>query len=600
MAFTTGTDIFFQSNKYDPNSTEGFKLLAHETTHVKQQMEGRAAPGIDADAGLEAEAQRAETKLTKAKPRSKKAPRPVAAKPATQTAKTTAALQRQIMPAVATTATPAVKFGQDVSLGGAGQKWQDAQTATSQALTALPGRVATQYQALPDLLKQGVLQVLKDAAITLGATTAVGAIIGAFFGGVGAAPGAKIGFEVGLSVLKLWGLYEVVKLVTSQLSALGTQLASFVKQINAANGNPTKITAAANTLTNAFLILTNAVIAGVAAYALKRGVPALANSRFGRKIGAQTEKSASVQWLMARHRGAVAREQRTVQAGQRIISPRIKAFDAALQQTRPHITDNDYVARGRTYASIPSGQTQRGISTTTRVFIQSDRLVTLEPVPGNAAGFTISRINVFNSSGASAGRINSVATGIPINPNFSFELVGNGRSVRWTPGQTPPNGFRYKLKDRDVGQRGLAGGHTRDAFNESLNKYHDKIAVTNTDAVRFRFPGNAEAVELSKVSYDWGGTPVAVSKTIFEGSGTAHVQAFERALAQSLDDYFKKGGAIADKFTVKMPVIGKNSKTTQIEVELYLTQPTPTNPAVISIETWYIKQSAFNDPVIQK
>jgi len=36
-AFTTGSDVFFQSGKYDPSSSAGQKLLAHELTHVTQQ-----------------------------------------------------------------------------------------------------------------------------------------------------------------------------------------------------------------------------------------------------------------------------------------------------------------------------------------------------------------------------------------------------------------------------------------------------------------------------------------------------------------------------------------------------------------------------------
>jgi len=36
-AFTTGSDVFFQSGKYDPASSAGKKLLAHELTHVSQQ-----------------------------------------------------------------------------------------------------------------------------------------------------------------------------------------------------------------------------------------------------------------------------------------------------------------------------------------------------------------------------------------------------------------------------------------------------------------------------------------------------------------------------------------------------------------------------------
>jgi len=35
-AFTTGQDVFFREGAYDPNSTEGQELIAHELTHVVQ------------------------------------------------------------------------------------------------------------------------------------------------------------------------------------------------------------------------------------------------------------------------------------------------------------------------------------------------------------------------------------------------------------------------------------------------------------------------------------------------------------------------------------------------------------------------------------
>ena len=40
-AFTTGRDIFFRSGAYDPGSSGGQELLAHELTHVVQQGTGR-------------------------------------------------------------------------------------------------------------------------------------------------------------------------------------------------------------------------------------------------------------------------------------------------------------------------------------------------------------------------------------------------------------------------------------------------------------------------------------------------------------------------------------------------------------------------------
>lgn len=55
-AFTTGTDIFFRSGQFNPNTQSGLELLAHEVTHTVQQAQGRVGAGVDPDAGLEAEA----------------------------------------------------------------------------------------------------------------------------------------------------------------------------------------------------------------------------------------------------------------------------------------------------------------------------------------------------------------------------------------------------------------------------------------------------------------------------------------------------------------------------------------------------------------
>jgi len=43
-AFTTGNDIFFREGAYDPGSSDGQRLLAHELTHVVQQ--GASAPTV--------------------------------------------------------------------------------------------------------------------------------------------------------------------------------------------------------------------------------------------------------------------------------------------------------------------------------------------------------------------------------------------------------------------------------------------------------------------------------------------------------------------------------------------------------------------------
>lgn len=71
IAFTTGTDIFFRSGRFDPNTRGGLELLAHEVTHTVQQSQGRVGVGIDPDAGLESEARVMGARLAQVMPSSK-------------------------------------------------------------------------------------------------------------------------------------------------------------------------------------------------------------------------------------------------------------------------------------------------------------------------------------------------------------------------------------------------------------------------------------------------------------------------------------------------------------------------------------------------
>lgn len=64
-AFAVGNHVAFNSGEYEPESSEGQRVLAHELTHVRQQTEGAvsmlpkadANPAIDPDPGLEREAE---------------------------------------------------------------------------------------------------------------------------------------------------------------------------------------------------------------------------------------------------------------------------------------------------------------------------------------------------------------------------------------------------------------------------------------------------------------------------------------------------------------------------------------------------------------
>ena len=49
LAYTTGTNIVFGGGRYQPGTSEGRRLLAHELTHVVQQGTGRTTPSIQRD-----------------------------------------------------------------------------------------------------------------------------------------------------------------------------------------------------------------------------------------------------------------------------------------------------------------------------------------------------------------------------------------------------------------------------------------------------------------------------------------------------------------------------------------------------------------------
>ncbi len=53
-AYTQGESIYIAPGRYNPNSTDGQELLAHELTHVVQQREGQRHPDKCPQADAEA------------------------------------------------------------------------------------------------------------------------------------------------------------------------------------------------------------------------------------------------------------------------------------------------------------------------------------------------------------------------------------------------------------------------------------------------------------------------------------------------------------------------------------------------------------------
>ena len=98
-AYTVGSHVVFQRDKYDPASTEGRTTLAHELTHVVQQRSG-PVDGTPAAGGIQLSdpGDRYEREAAATAERAMSAPAPVAADVQTSPAGA-AAVQRDEMPA---------------------------------------------------------------------------------------------------------------------------------------------------------------------------------------------------------------------------------------------------------------------------------------------------------------------------------------------------------------------------------------------------------------------------------------------------------------------------------------------------------------------
>lgn len=94
-AYTVGSDVVFQRDRYDPSSTEGRTTLAHELTHVVQQRQG-AVDGTPAPGGIRVSdpSDRFEREAVATAERAMAAP----AAPAADVSSTGAAVQRQEAP----------------------------------------------------------------------------------------------------------------------------------------------------------------------------------------------------------------------------------------------------------------------------------------------------------------------------------------------------------------------------------------------------------------------------------------------------------------------------------------------------------------------
>lgn len=254
-----------------------------------------------------------------------------------------------------------------------------------------------------------------------------------------------------------------------------------------------------------------------------------------------------------------------------------------LRGVRPHLTDTDFTARAA------RGNNQQ-VSLTNSKKVPATQVVFLEPMPGSSA---VQLVEVLDDTGAVLGKLKPTVDGfqIPLQPTARVRVtLASGTQFEWTGAQAPPTGYRLSIKpSKPFQEAGFAGGHTRDAWDETLRTYGDKIQVTNQQKLGFRLPGDTVDTELRVIRYTYDSKAVNVPKTLFEGRGTGSLSNFEKHLYAHAS-YALESAAPTDRLVaVKVPVVDGAGKPAVVKVIVARDSPAA-GERIGTIRSWWISE----------
>jgi hypothetical protein len=146
-------------------------------------------------------------------------------------------------------------------------------------------------------VRNGLVLVMGGAAAVVGVAAGIGAGIGGVFaGGPGVAVGAQAGAMVGAEVLKWLGVGFLV-IETAQAAK---ELYLFLERVRQADGNPSKVEAAALQLAKALALILKLVVEALVGYAVQKGVPAALEKLRGSKLLETIGGKVAREWLKRR------------------------------------------------------------------------------------------------------------------------------------------------------------------------------------------------------------------------------------------------------------------------------------------------------------
>ena len=287
----------------------------------------------------------------------------------------------------------------------------------------------------------------------------------------------------------------------------------------------------------------------------------------------------------------------------RVRFPNIAKLDANLASVRGHVLQNDFVARGS--GNTSNGQINLQTGSAASVPIASAKGMVIEPIPNNKFGKPISRFDFYNTpNGPRSGYLSGADTALPTTGGYDIRFmteVGKtpqgkpkyGEAAQWNAGNKIPAGYRVKLKPSEIKKNGFSGGHSTEAWNETLKTYGDliKVDVNATKNIFFKPAANRPIDRASQYTYTFNGQPVKQPKTV--GGSSQTLKLLEPTIANEVGKILASGPITGNTtITVRIPVLNRNNKTVMLPVDVMIRKDPATG--TINIPTWYVSDKAFS------
>lgn len=281
--------------------------------------------------------------------------------------------------------------------------------------------------------------------------------------------------------------------------------------------------------------------------------------------------------------------------------PQIAQVDGLLASVRPHIVGNDFAARAE---RSTGGQINLQTGSAAKVAVPSANGVVVEPIPGSQ-GQPVGRFEFSNTpDGPRSGFLSGANSILPTSGGYTIKFMAEtGKTpqnrpkysevAQWKTGAPLPEGYRLQLLSKQVKEKGFAGGHSSEAWAQTLKTYGDQISIDKaaTKNIFYKTSADGKLDQASQYTYSFGGSKVKQPKTV-SGSSAA-LKDLEPAISNQLARILSGNPNIIGSqiITVKIPVINRAGKTISMPIDVRVAKNPDSDK--IEVRTWYIGNEAF-------